>query len=116
MKFPVKSSETKYFRQILEFLSPLAPFNTISGREKDVLSQLLYYNWGALDLSKEQRDAYVFSKATKERMRRTLGISKPSFDNQMAALRQKNFITYTSIVPKFELKTMDTELVINFIL
>ena len=116
MKFPVKVSERKYFRQVLEFLSPLPPFNTISGREKDVFAQLLYYNWTALDLSKEQRDAYVFSKATKERMRQTVGVSKPSFDNQMAALRRKNFITYTSIVPKFELKTMDTELLFNFIL
>lgn len=114
MKIPVKSNETKYFRQVLEFLSPLSPFNTISGREKDVLSQLLYYNWKVGDLPKEARDAYIFSKSTKERMRASVNISKQSFDNQMAALRRKNFITYNSIDPKFEIKLMDPELVFSF--
>lgn len=114
MKIPVKSNELKYFRQVLEFLSPLTPFNTISGRERDVLSQLLYYNWKVGDLEKDARNAYVFSKATKERMRQTLGISKPSFDNQMAALRRKNFITYNSIDPKFEIKNMDMDLTFTF--
>jgi len=115
MKIPVKSNEKKYFRQVLEFLSPLAPFSTISGREKDVLSQLLYFNWTVIDLPKEDRDAYVFSKAVKEKMRKDLNISKPSFDNQMAALRRKSFITYNSIVPKFEIKNLDTELVFKFV-
>lgn len=114
MKIPVKSTEFKYFRQVLEFLSPVPPFHSISGREKDVLSQLLYHNWKAMDLPKEERDAYVFSKSAKERMRKTLNISKPSFDNQMAALRRKGFITYNSIVPKFEIKGLDMEITFTF--
>lgn len=114
MRIPVKSNESKYFRHVLEFLSPLTPFNSISGREKDVLSQLLYYNWKVIDLPKEERSAYVFSKAVKEKMRQSLNISKPSFDNQMAALRRKRFITYNSIDPKFEIKSMDTDLTFTF--
>jgi len=113
MKLQINSNQFKYFRQVLELLSPFAPFNTISGREKDVLSQLLTYNWTVIDLTKEERDSYVFSKAAKEKMRKTLNISKPSFDNQMAALRRKGFITYDAIVAKHEMR-MDTELTFTF--
>lgn len=114
MKLPIKVSESNYFRLILEFLSPLPPFDTLNGREKDVLSLLLYYNWSVADLDKSQRDAYVFSKPNKNRMRQSLGISRASFDNQLAALRRKSFITYSSILPKFEIKTIDPDLTFSF--
>jgi len=114
MKLIIKSKEEDYFRKMLELLSPIPPFKTLSGREKDVLSQLLYYNYKVLYLTKEERNAYIFSKASKEKMRKTINISKPSFDNQMAALRKKGFITYTSVDSKFEMKKLDDELTFVF--
>ena len=116
MKIPIKSNEQKYFRQVLEFLSPLTPFDQITTREKDVLAMLLYHNYRLGDLPKEERDALVFSKATREKIRKSLIITKPSFDNQLAALRRKGFITYSSIVPKFEIKNIDSELVLSFVI
>lgn len=77
------------------FKLPRATLNTFA--------QLLYFNDKYKNADKEDRDAMVFSTATKKRICTNLNISIASLDNHFLLLRKKGLVNKSSIVPAYEI-------------
>lgn len=113
VKIPIRTNPKTYFRTILEILSSFKPFNTLTGREKDVLSQLMYFNYLYENIPDSERYQIIFSKVTREKIMGNLKISRNHLDYAFGMLRKKDFITYNGINKKF-LFDYKTDIEINF--
>lgn len=81
------------FRQMIEILSTTnKTFHSLRPREKDLLSQLYYYNWLYKDLPDDDRDSIVFSANTKSKICSRMGISMDNLYNISLQLRSKKLI------------------------
>ena len=104
MNLKIKTTSKSYFRLALEVLSAFTPFNSLRNREKDLLSQLLYYNQLYINVPTEQRGQVIFNSLTREKIMKNIDMKRSSLDSTMASLRKKGFITYNSINPKLIFK------------
>ena len=112
MLVKVNSTPRIYFRQLLEFLSPLPPFSSLNNMEKAVFSELLYFSYLSKELNVEDKVNFIF-KQNKQKMLFNLGIPKGTFDNQLYTLRKKGLLMGKEINPKYNL-SIDSTITINF--
>ena len=103
MVIKIKTSKAKYFNQLLVLLGALAPFSTLSERERELFAGLLTAFYSA-EGTKEERFKCVFSRDNRFAIRKRLGISQHNLNNLFTALRRKGFISYTFIYPYKMLK------------
>lgn len=98
--FRIETSIEDFF---VKYLLVLNEMFKLSRGVLEVFAQLLYYNDKYKQADKEDRDAMVFSTATKKRISKKLNISSASFDNHMLTLRKKGLLKGSSIVPAYEI-------------
>ena len=101
MVINVDTTKRKYFRQLLELLKPIPPFNSMRGQKLDVLAELLYYNYLYKSIDKLLRYKILFDYETKVKMRETLGLGEARFNNLMSELRKLGIITARGLVTDF---------------
>lgn len=71
----------------------MKPFSGLDGREKDVFSELLAYNYKYKDLPKKERNQLIFNASCKREMMVNIGMeSIEVFNNKLTALRKKGLI------------------------
>jgi isocitrate dehydrogenase kinase/phosphatase len=114
-KIPIKTSEDKFFRQILELFRSLPPFNKLKPRELDILAQLLHYNNMNRDVDVKIRHVVVFSTELRKEMRENLGISVEVFNNNLSGLKKHKLITADNkLVPFLETLYFDKNFKLEF--
>lgn len=103
MKITIPTNAGKYFGQVLEILSTVPPFSTLTKRERDIYAEFLRINMEMKDLPVEERASNLFSAENKENIRLALNISKANVHMAMYNLRKKGFITYGYFARGFEM-------------
>jgi len=98
--FRLEVSREDFF---VKYLLVLNEIFKLSRGTLDVFAQLLFYNDKYKDADKEDRDAMVFSTATRKRICTRLNISATSLDNFLLTLRKKGLINKHAIVPGYEI-------------
>lgn len=86
---PIKTVESKFFRQYLELINPLLK---LRGKELDVLAELMFYNHSLKDIPEEHRWKIIFDYDTKIKIREKLNLSDASMNNNLSVLRKKRII------------------------
>jgi peroxiredoxin len=97
----VETTEDKYFRQALELLKPLPPFNKLRPKVLDILAQLLYFNNKYKHIEKVIRFKILFDYETKVLMRNNVNMDEASFNNILSELRRVNIIDKKGLVSDF---------------
>lgn len=95
---PIKTSETRFYRQYLELINPLLK---LRGKELDVLAQLLLYNNSLKSIPEEHRWKIIFDYDTKTKIRTELNLSDASMNNNLSALRKKGIIKNNQVLKNF---------------
>jgi len=113
MQLQIKTTPDKYFRQLIEVFSFMEPYKQMASRERDILAKILYYNWSLRSLPTRERHSRILSSEYKEKIRMELDISKPNLENYLSKLRIHGVLTYSSIVPKYEIFPMK-KVIFNF--
>lgn len=98
--FRIETSIEGFF---VKYLLVLNEIFKLSRGALDVFAQLLYFNDKYKQAEKEDRDAMVFSTATKKRVCKNLKMTIASLDNHFLTLRKKGLIKGSSIVPAYEI-------------
>ena len=98
MKIPIKGPER--FLLMLNLFSPFKPYSLLNNREKQVLAELMYYDYELRGLSEKQRNKLVFDYDTRIEIGRKLGIKQTSVYNIMSSLKKKDIISEKSLVRK----------------
>lgn len=93
-KVSLKTDLKSFFRQYLEILKPL---HSITSRECDVLSRLLYYEFIYRDYPEKIKSKAIFDYDTKLEIREELGMSKYQLLNIFKSLRKKGAIKNDTI-------------------
>lgn len=92
MKLNITTDERKFFRQVLELLSSIPPLEQLRGRELDLLSGLMYYNYLYRNLGEDIRWRVINNKATRKELRDMLGMSEDVFNNNMSIIRKTGLL------------------------
>jgi len=105
MKFNIPTRPEKYFRQLIELLRPLSPFNDLTEREAQVFSELLYWNNELKDAfpDRKERMPILFSYEWRQKIIDKVGISKEQSYNLYMSLRRKGLLSKEEIDSKYEL-------------
>ena len=122
MEIKINSTLHKFFRQRLELLKPLTPYNKLRPRELDLLAlfQLFYFNKfpkGIMPNVEQIKDIdkIIFSPETLDEMKRIMNVSDYVFNNNKMALRKKGFLTRKSIEYRYLLDpNRDSQVTFNF--
>jgi len=93
MKINIKTNKKLFFRQALEIVKHIPPYNKLRPRELDVLAQFLYYENEFKELSEDVRGKILFDYDTKQNMRDFIGINEAVFNTTISTLRSKGFIS-----------------------
>lgn len=111
----IKTTEEKFYRQLLELFRSLPPFNKLRSRELDVLAQILYQNNKYKNINVKARPLVIFSKEVRKEMRENLNVTEEIFNNNLSGLRKNKLITKTNrITPYFENIEFNKEFLLNF--
>jgi len=97
----IQIPRNNYFIKVLELLSPFKPFNSLTKREREVLSLLLEFNYEKRDIPYEDRMKIIFNYETRQKITSRVGISVFNINNLYKGLREKEFITLYGINKKF---------------
>lgn len=100
-KIPIKTTEEKFYRQFLELLRSIPPFNKLRSRELDVLGQILYQNNKYKSIDVDTRHLIIFSKEVRAEMRDNLNISEAVFNNNLSGLKKYKLITEDNKIMKY---------------
>jgi hypothetical protein len=92
MKINIKTNKKLFFRQALEIVKHIPPYNSLRPRELDVLAQFLYYDNEFKDLAEDVRGKILFDYDTKQSMRDFIGINEAVFNTTVSTLKSKGFI------------------------
>lgn len=98
--FRIETSIEDFF---VKYLLVLNEIFKLSRGVLEVFAQLLYFNDKYKDADKEDRDAMVFSTATRKRICKNLGMTAASLDNHLLSLRKRGLIKKSSIVHEYEI-------------
>lgn len=105
MDIKIPTTRKKYFRQMIELLDFMPPFDGLAKREKDLFGLILYYNWYLAASEKmvkhSDRMEELFSTKTKADIRLDMDVSKEGLNNLYCSLRKKGLLTYDSIVKDY---------------
>ena len=114
MEINVETTKKKYFRQVLELLKPVPPFNILRAQQLDILAQFLYYNHKYRHIEKVIRFKILFDYETKVKIREEVGISESVFNNILTSLRKANVLTSRGLVTDFGINPDKEENGIHF--
>lgn len=90
---PIRTNRDKFFRQVLELLRSLPPFNKLRPRELELLSKLMAYSDEFKALDRESRYDLVFSTRIRRSIAEELDMSEDVFNNNLSILRRHGLIT-----------------------
>ena len=88
----VPTTKDKYYRQLLEFLRPIKPFNKLNNKDLTILSALVTEYMGLKGLKHEQRCQYVFSTDVRRRIAGDVGVSMAAFNNSISKIKKVGLI------------------------
>jgi hypothetical protein len=91
-KIPIKTNKEIFYRQFLELLRSISPFNSLRSRELDILGQILYQNNKYKDVSINTRHLIIFSTEVRKEMRDNVGVSEEIFNNNLSGLRKSKLL------------------------
>lgn len=90
---PIRTNRDKFFRQVLELLRSLPPFNKLRPRELELLSKLMAYSDEFKALDKDSRYDLIFSTRTRRTIADDLDMSEDAFNNNLSILRRHGLVT-----------------------
>jgi hypothetical protein len=90
---PIRTNRDKFFRQVLELLRSLPPFNKLRPRELELLSKLMAYSDEFKALDKDSRYDLIFSTRTRRTIADDLDMSEDAFNNNLSILRRHGLLT-----------------------
>lgn len=90
---PIRTNRDKFFRQVLELLRSLPPFNKLRPRELELLSKLMAYSDEFKALDRDSRYDLIFSTRTRRTIADDLGMSEDAFNNNLSILRRHGLVT-----------------------
>jgi len=93
---PLKSKESKFFRQYVEILNPI--ILRMRSKELDVLSELLSHNNKLKHIDLKNRWKLILDYDNKKEIAEKLKISIESFGNILTALRKKGVIIDNQVI------------------
>ena len=97
----VQIPKDKYFKMVLEILSPLKPYSSLTKMEREVLSILLELNYLHKDIAYEDRMKIIFNYETRRSIAERMKISVYNLNNLYKELREHKFIDLYSIDKRF---------------
>ncbi len=112
----LNTTKDKFFRQYLEVVRVMPPFNKLRSRELDVLAELLRYNDYYKEVPHEDRWALILHYKTKNNIKARLNnMSTANFNNILTSFRQKNILIDNKIPENYLIIPEDEfEFKINF--
>lgn len=114
MKINIKTNNKLFFRQALEVVKHIPPYNKLRPRELDVLAQLIYYENQFKDLSEDVRGKIIFDYDTKQNMRDFIGINEAVFNTTISTLRSKGFISGKTLKAPIKFDPTKPEITFKF--
>jgi hypothetical protein len=90
---PIRTNRDKFFRQVLELLRSLPPFNKLRPRELELLSKLMAYSDEFKALDRDSRYDLIFSTRTRRAIADDLDMSEDAFNNNLSILRRHGLLT-----------------------
>lgn len=114
MRIKIPTDKKRYFGQVLEILSSVPPFSSLTRREKTIYAALLFENFENRKLPYNERRDIVFSPDTFEKIRFDLGVSKATIHVTMSSLRKKGICTYDYFCKGFDIMP-STEIIYKFV-
>lgn len=93
MKIPLRTTEDRFYRQVLEVLKSFPPINKLRPKELDLLAEFMKQNADNRALSKGQRRIILFSTENRRLIQDKLEMSQASFNNNLSVLRKYGLIT-----------------------
>lgn len=115
-KIPIKTSDKKFYRQILELLHSVPPFTKLRKRELDVLGEIMRQNNKYNKTTIESRNLIVFSTKIRKEMRDSIGVSEDIFNNNMSSLKKHGIINKDNrLMPYLESMFFNEEFILQFI-
>lgn len=90
---PIRTNRDKFFRQVLELLRSLPPFNKLRPRELELLSKLMAYSDEFKALDRDSRYDLIFSTRTRRTIADDLDMSEDAFNNNLSILRRHGLVT-----------------------
>ena len=97
----VPTNKDNFYRRVLEVLKSFPPFTSLTAKELDVLGQLMKYNEIHDKLDSYSKSILFTSAGFKKMVRDEIGMSEPSFNNNMSKLRKAKLITENGTLHKF---------------
>src|SRR3990167_5281510 len=86
----LKTTEQKFFKQVLELVNPILKLRK---KEIDVLAVLMYKNNTLKSIALEHRIKLILEPSSRKEMRLLSKQSEASFNNNLSILKKKAFIT-----------------------
>lgn len=93
INLPIKTTKSKFFRQVLEVLRSFPPINKLSPKELDLLAEFMKQNNELTDIPVNKRRILVFSTENRKEIMDTLNMSQAVFNNNLSKLRKVGVIT-----------------------
>lgn len=106
-------SGSKKYLLLLEMFGWMKPLNTLSPREKQVMSIIMYYYNKYELLPEPERNRLIFDYETRQVIADELGVTKQVVYNLILALKKKNIIKENEVEPKYMFPNLD-KLIITF--
>lgn len=111
----IPTTSRLFFRQFLELVKSIKPFNTLNKRELDVLGELLHFNNLYSSLEYKSRKLIIFSTETRKEIRESLNITQDTFNTNLSHLRAKKIIDKdNNFVSSLQDLFFDGELILQF--
>ncbi len=92
MELKIKTNNHKFYRQFLELIRSIPPFNSLRTREIDVLAEIMYQYKKYENINNDVRTALVFSTEIRKEMRDNIDIIEESYNNNLSILKKKGLL------------------------
>lgn len=92
---PLKTNETKFYKQLLELLNPGLKLRK---KELDVLAELMYRSNQLSSVPKKHRAKLLLDQVSRKEMRLAINQSEASFNNNLSKLKKYKYINDEGII------------------
>lgn len=107
----IKVNPKLFFIQFLDILSPITK---ITGKEAEVLAEIMLQNYNKRNIPVDDRYKLIFSSSFRKQMQHNLNISGAVFRNAISKLRKMNVIIDNQLSKAYNIENLDNELQIIF--
>jgi DNA-binding MarR family transcriptional regulator len=108
MKIPLKTSNKRFYRQVLEVLRSFPPINKLRPKELDLLAEFMKQNAELSFLSKNKRRAILFSTENRRQIQENLNMTQATFNNNLSGLRRYKLVTKENdLIPLLDIKDIN---------